>query len=183
MEDTTVRTHFALTQERLAAWLGVPRASLALAERGHQPLTATDGTQVARLVLAMQGLAYDGAGGSYPAPPPLAPPLPAAEPLQHRLGQCRYQAGNLRYALAQMRRRAAPYEARLAAAPALRAWPGAAARALEARWLDSFEEEAVEKLRIDCGPGPQKMLEARLAGLEHEAALLDALLATLPPAP
>jgi hypothetical protein len=54
--------------------------------------------------------------------------------------------------------------------------------AREAGWLALFEGEAVDGLRDDCGAGPQRLLVARLAGLEREAELLEELLATLPPA-
>ena len=184
MHDAGTRTYFGLTQERMASWLGVARASLALAERAHQALTAgaTPALQQARLVLAQLGYVYDGHGGRTLAPAPLPPPPAEREPLVRRLDTCQHQAGRLRHELADLRRRAAPYEARLAALPALRAWTGPVRDAKhEENWLALFEREAEQALRFDCGAGPQRLLEARIAGLDYEAELLAKTLATLPP--
>ncbi|MBC8085469.1 MAG: hypothetical protein H7Z21_19895, partial [Hymenobacter sp.] len=49
-------------------------------------------------------------------------------------------------------------------------------------WLALFEAEAVSGLSDECGAGPQRLLEARIAGLEREAELLAETLAGLPPA-
>ena len=46
----------------------------------------------------------------------------------------------------------------------------------EAGWLALFEGEAVDGLRDDCGPAPQRLLEARIAGLTREAELLEEML-------
>ena len=67
--------------------------------------------------------------------------------------------------------------------PTLRAWTGAVKNpAREAGWLALFEGEAVDGLRDDCGAGPQRLLEARLAGLLREAELLEELLPAALPA-
>ena len=176
------RTHFGLTQERLAAWLGINRTSLALFETGQRNLPLSVGFQYARLSLAAAGLVLREDGTPAPTPPPLPPPTPAASLFEDRLKHCRYQARNQRYALEQMRWRAIPYEARLAALPALRAWTGPTRHpAREESWLDLFESEAVKALSYDCGAGPQALPEAHIAGLEHEAARLEEMLPARPP--
>ncbi len=74
--------------------------------------------------------------------------------------------------------------ARLAAAPALRAYTDPLPNpARDAGWIALFEGEALDGLRARCGAGPQTLLAARLAGLEREAEVLEAWLATQLPAP
>ena len=174
-----IRLRLGLTQEMMAYWLGVGRSSVSLAERGHQPPTmgATTAIQSVRLSFAAAGQVYDGAGGHAPAPPALPAPAPDAGPVESRLAQCQHQLGNLRFALGQLRDRARPYEARLVAA-ALRAWlpPSPIGAEYEAIWLRQFEQEAQLMLER-YGVGPQKLLEARIAGLAHEVQLLEGLLA------
>ena len=178
MTVAALRTYFGLTQEMMASWLGVPRTSLALAERGHQSLTPTTGVQEARLSLAAQGLVYGDAGDSFPAPPALLPPPLDTKALAFRLQECRAKAQSVALQLAILRRRAAPYEARLAAAPALRAYPGPISSPEdEGIWLTHFEREALGQLRTTCGATAQWLLEGRLAGLEREAELLAEVLA------
>ncbi len=171
-----IRLRLGLTQERLAYWLGIGRSSVALAERGRQfpTMGTTPAVQSGRLYCAARGRVYDPAGGDTAAPPAQPAPGPAPGPVESRLAQCHHQLGNLRYALRQLRARAAPYEARLVAAPALRAWgpPSPIGAAREAIWLRQFEDEAQVELAA-CGAGPQLLLEARIAGLAHEVQLLE----------
>ena len=173
------RVHFGLTQEQLASWLGIPRSSIALAERGHQALPLHERWQRSlRLDLAALGLGLNPAGGPPVAAEPPPPPLPpVVQPLQSRLRECRYRILRLGQALEVLRRKAAPYEARLAALPTLRAWTGPDPEpAQAAAWLDRFEAEAVAALGYVCGIGPQRLLEARIAGFEREAEVLENLL-------
>ncbi len=180
----TTRALLGLTQEKLARWLGIPRASLALAETGRQPLPLGVWLQDARLDMARLGLVLDPAGTTSPAPPPLPLPSPDLAPLTQRLGQCRYQAWRLGHELAKLRRQAAGFEARYVALPALRAWTGPVEDpAREARWLDGFEQDAESALLYTCGAGPQRLLEARIAGLEREAELLEAMPGVVAPPP
>ncbi|RIY10818.1 hypothetical protein D0T11_09150 [Hymenobacter rubripertinctus] len=126
-----------------------------------------------RLAMTVQGLVYDGAGGSFPAPPALPEPPPDVQELDYRLRQCRVKMQGLELELATLHRRAAPYLARLAAAPALRAYPGPVANPEdEADWLTIFELGARRQLREKCGATARLLLEARLAGLRCEAELL-----------
>ncbi|GAA3930237.1 hypothetical protein [Hymenobacter algoricola] len=172
----SIRTQLGLTQERMADWLGMSRVSVTLAEQGHRSLPHSAALQEGRLSFARLGRVLDATGQTRPAPPPLPPPAPDPEPLLARLDYCQHHLRNLRYKLKLMQARAAPYEARLKALPALRAWTGPIRNpALEESWLALFEAEAVSTLLDDCGTGPQKLLTARIAGLEREAEVLGEL--------
>ena len=185
MDTLPHRTRLRLSQEMMADWLGVPRSSLALTERGYQSTTTAMGVQQTRLMLAVQGLVYDGAGGSFPAPLALPEPLPDAKELEYRLRQCRAKIQHLELQLTILHRRADPYLARLAAVPALRAYPGPVANPEdEADWLTIFELEARKQLREKCGATARLLLEARLAGLQREAEVLaEALTSSTAPEP
>ncbi|GAA4384576.1 hypothetical protein [Hymenobacter koreensis] len=173
MHTPALRTLFGLSQNMLAEWLGVARSSLALTERGYQSTTAMPGTQALRLQLAAKGLVYDGAGGSFPAPPALPEPLPNPEELAYRLQQCQTKIQGLKLQLDILHRRAAPCAARLVAAPALRAYPGPVENPQdEADWISLFEQQARRQLRSTCGATARRLLEARLAGLQREAEVL-----------
>ncbi|MCB2379150.1 hypothetical protein LGH70_16230 [Hymenobacter sp. BT635] len=168
------RAMFGLTQELMASWLGVPRASLALAERNHQYLKSDLSTSVQglRLYLAGEGKVLD-MSGVHATVPPLSPPAPEPKPLERRLRDCQYQLLRLRRDLEAMQKKAAQLERRLVALPALRAWAGEVKNpAREENWLALFEGEAVSGLLYDCGAGPQKLLETRIAGLERELCYL-----------
>jgi len=172
MDTRTLRALFRLSQDMLADWLGMARSSLALTERGYQS-TPTNIVQQARLELAARGLVYDGAGGTFPAPPALPEPPLDREELEYRLLQCQTKIQGLELQLEILDRRAKPCKARLAAAPALRAYPGPVASPEdEQNWLTIFEQEARKQLRTTCSPTTRRLLEVRLAGLRCEAALL-----------
>ena len=178
-----LRDKFGLTQERLAAWLGVNRGTIAMSESGQRSLPTNQWLLDARLEMATLGLVLNPGQETGPALPPLPTPPVELQPLTYRLAEIRYQVLRLRRELEGMRKRAVQFEARLAAVPALRAYPGPVKNPTrEAGWLALFEGEAVDGLRDDCGTGPQRLLEARIAGLEQEAKLLEEALATLPPA-
>ncbi|RTQ48183.1 hypothetical protein EJV47_17285 [Hymenobacter gummosus] len=140
----------------------------------------------ARLALAVQGLVPDPEGATVPqpAPPPLLTPPVDARPLAQRLRYCRHHALRLRREQEAMQAKARHYELRLKVIPALRAWAGPVANpAQEEKWLTQVEQEARNALQHDCGLGPQRVLEARIAGLEREAELLAQTLAELPEEP
>lgn len=184
MDDLT-RKRLGLSQELLASWLGVTRAVLAQVETGRRSLPLGKMLQDLRLDLAAQGLVLSPPGAPDPAPQPAPPPLPVPAPprppLQDRLAYCRYHIGRLRYELGQLQTKAARHEARLKALPALRAYRGPVPNpAREENWLALIEGEAVYALQHDCGAGPQRLLEARIAGLEREAELLETALTELP---
>lgn len=175
-----LRDLFGLTQERLASWLGVSRGTLAMSEGSSgRGMPGANWQNRLRLLWAAQGKVFDPATPAVqaPAPPPLPAPPVVAEPLARRQGDIRYETLLLTRRLAQMRGRAAQFEARLAALPALRAYAGPVANpARDAGWLALFEGEAVDALRGHCGAGPQRLLVARLAGLARELELLEELL-------
>ena len=178
-----LREQFALTQERLANWLGINRTTLALVETGQRTMPLGTAVQDVRLTLAGMGLILEHEGATSPAPPPLPPPPLDKDTLEQRLDYCRHHARNLRFELEGMRRRAVPYQNRLAALPALRSWNGPRKKPeLEESWLAVFESEANTALGYQCGAGPQRLLEARIAGLEREAELLEEALAGIAPA-
>jgi len=178
---SSLRDQFGLTQERLAAWLGVNRGTVAMAEGGQRNLPAGRWLLDARIELAALGLMFTPGEPTVPAPPPLPTPPVERQPLASRLAEARWQALRLRRELEMMRKRAAQFAARLAALPALRAWTGPVKNpGREAGWLALFEGEAVDGLRDDCGAGPQRLLEARIAGLALEVAMLEETLAGLP---
>ena len=175
-----LRDKFGLTQERLASWLGVGRGAVAMAESGLRTLPLGAGVQEARLALALLGKVYaPGApDGALPAPPPLPAPAPEMEQLAWRAYECREFARRARRQLEALRGQAAQLEAQLAALPALRAYAGPVPGSTrETGWLALLEGEAEDGLRSQCGRGAQRLLEARLAGLEREAELLEELLA------
>ncbi|WP_046246156.1 helix-turn-helix domain-containing protein [Hymenobacter terrenus] len=181
---SSLRDQFGLTQERLASWLGVNRTTVAMAESGRRNQPTSRWLLDARIELAALELVFNPGGETMPAPPPVPTPPVQRLPLDHRLVETRYQILRLQRELKSMRKRAAQFEARLRAVPALRAWTGPVRNpAREAGWLALFEEEAVDGLRDDCGAGQQLLLEARIAGLEHETGLLAAAVANLPAQP
>lgn len=182
-----IRKFFGLTQQQFALWLGQARSSIAESETGRRLPSMREGywERSRRLTLAASGKALEPlTGDSIPGLPPLPPLPPEPTPLQDQVRKCRHRIRNLQYDLADMQEKAKPYEARRAALPTLLAWTGpdpSPERA--AAWLDLFEKEAEVELLYTCGIGPQRLLQARIAGLEREAELLEELLATLPPAP
>ena len=179
----TIRTQFGITQERMADWLGMSRVSVTLAEQGQRSLPHSAALQEGRLTFARLGRVLDASGQTQPAPPPLPAPAPDPQPLLARLDYCQHHLRNLRYRLKLMQARAVPFEARLKALPALRAWTGPIRDpALEESWLALFEGEAQSGLLYDCGAGPQKLLAARIAGLEREAQVLGELVGEDSPA-
>jgi DNA-binding XRE family transcriptional regulator len=181
-----LRDKFGLTQERLASWLGVGRGALAMSESGQRTLPINSGVQEARLVLASLGRVYNptAPAEAQPAPPPLPTPAPELDEVAWRARECRVLAMRTQRQLDALRTQATQLEARLAALPALRAYPGPVANPTrETGWLALLEGEAEDGLRTHCGRGAQRLLEARLAGLEREAELLEALLAEAPLTP
>jgi hypothetical protein len=177
-----LREKFGLTQERLASWLGTKRGVVAMAEGGQRSLPSGAAVQEARLVLASLGkvLTPGAPDNALPAPPPLPTPRPELSEVAWRAQECRVLAQRTQRQLATLRQQATQLEARLAALPALRAYAGPVPNpAREAGWLALLQGEAEDGLRTQCGPAAQRLLEARLAGLEREAELLEELVAEL----
>ena len=179
----SLRDLLGLSQQRLASWLHIDRTALAHAEANRRGLPLGKEMQDTRLSLAAHGKVFDPATNVVSAVPPLPAPTPPRQPLETRLRYCQHHVGRLRYELEELQKKAAPYEARLVAVPALRAYAGPVpASAREANWIDLFELEATHALKYACGAGPQRLLAAHLAGLEREVEELAAALAEEPPA-
>ncbi len=179
----SIRKKLGLSQQSLADWFGIDRTTLAQAESGRRPLPYV-GQADSRLRLAAQGQVLNLDGAPLQTLPPLPPPPIDAKPLERRLRECRYHLLRLDLALDKMRGKAACYEARLVAAPALRAWTGPVQDPeMETPWLHVFEGKALRCLRTECGAGPQALLTAQIAGWEREAALLQETLDGLAPTP
>lgn len=182
--SSSLRDKFGLTQERLASWLGVNRGTVAMSETSQRSLPTSQWFLDTRLELAALGLSFSLDQPIGPAPPPIPTPPVERKPLTRRVAEARWKAVLLRRELEGMQKRAAQFEARLAAIPALRAYTGPVKNpAREAGWLALFEGEAIDGLRDDCGAGPQALLAGRLAGLQAEIGVLEALLGPAPPAP
>ncbi|WP_345073341.1 hypothetical protein [Hymenobacter fastidiosus] len=178
MENRKLREHFGLTQAMMADWLGVARSTLALAEQGYPSDPSETGVQNARLTLAVRGLVYDGAGGDFAAPTGRPAPAPDRAEPGFRPRQCQHKIQDLEQQLAILHQRAALYVARLAAVPALRAYPGPVVNPEDEHdGLTIFELEAHRQLREKCGATTRLLLEARLAGVQREAGLLAQALA------
>ncbi|MBO2008446.1 hypothetical protein [Hymenobacter negativus] len=180
----SLRAHFALTQQRLAEWLGVHRVVVAQAEAGLRDLPLgrhlRQGVQHLRFTLATVGQMLRGSGIIEPAPAPLPAPPVNTKALRRRIAACRMQAARLASERPAMQARATAYVNRLAALPALRGYTDPVPDPVqEARWLSLFELEASVGLHDECGPGPQALATARQAGLEREAEVLENLLAGL----
>jgi hypothetical protein len=87
----------------------------------------------------------------------------------------RYRIGQLTYALEDLRAAAAPYEARYRVVPILRAYTTPLRDAeREATWITNRLLDAEDALLRTCGAGPQRLLAARIAGLQAELAALEA---------
>ncbi|GAA4025953.1 hypothetical protein GCM10022409_07450 [Hymenobacter glaciei] len=84
-----IRQSLGLTQDRLAAWLGLRRGTLAMSETELRGLPLGMGLPLARLELALLAQVLLPDGQAEPAPPPLPPPPPDPAPLRRRLAECR----------------------------------------------------------------------------------------------
>lgn len=158
-----LRRCYGLTQQSLAEWLGIPRGSVNMAERGLRALPGAATINFSRLTLASM------------VPPSPAPAAPDADRLRRRQAECQLAAARLRTELADMQTRFAQCQVRLRALPMLRAGDQTAPRAgLERAWLNILELEA--QLDLDaCDATAQALLTARISALDHEAATLEQL--------
>ena len=178
----SLRETFGLTQDRLAAWLGVGRVAVAQSEGGQRGLPLNAGMQQVRLMMASLGKTFDLAPAAGVPPPPSPPPTPEPPPSVRRVDlqaqRCRLAVYRGQQQGQVLQVQAAQWRARLAATPLLRAYTGPVNNlAREAGWLALFEGEALDGLRDRCGPDAQVLLDARVAGLAREAEVLEAWLA------
>jgi DNA-binding XRE family transcriptional regulator len=175
---TATRAYFGLSQREAAHLLGTTQTSINYAEMGRFPLAYLPALRLRALhalVLAA----------------PVGPPPPAPEEADDlglalsRLADCRYAAARLDYRLAGLPARAAPARQRLAAAatvPAALA-PADATDPLPASHLGTQRaqwalllSQARQELLGTSGRAPTLLAQARLAGLQAEAAVLAAAL-------
>ena len=182
-----VRACFGIGQVPLAAYLGVSRSLLSMADGNRRELPTAALLRLEPLARALPAPWSDGP----PDPPPLPepsllpaprlpdPPAPAA--LRERLAAAEDALRRATRALAAAERPAAQARRLLAVLPALAAaLPAADARAH--RQLPYLEAEARDRL----GPGPaavRALLLARGVALRTEVAWLRAWLEALPAAP
>lgn len=158
-----VRSCLGLTQQQLAAALGVSRERVGQEEAGLRPLPLHALPRLAALATCLSAA---------PAPP-LPPPDAAA--LRQRQHQLLAEAARLRQRLAAAETRAAQAQARLALLPTLEAAPPVAAPAVGPAWVRVLALEA-ETTLAECGPTARALLGLRLGAVAQELAALDVLL-------
>jgi transcriptional regulator with XRE-family HTH domain len=176
---TIIRTHFGLSQREAAHLLGTTQAHINHAEVGRRRLPYAAGLRLR----ALHALALMAPAGPPPPGPEEADDLGQAI---GRLADCRYAAARLVHRLREvLPARAAPARQRLAAAAALPAalapadatdpLPPDRLGAQRAQWA-LLLSEARQELLGTSGRAPTLLAEARLAGLQAEAAVLAAAL-------
>ena len=186
-----VRDYFALTQQELAAWLGVSEAQAGHLDTGRRGLSPAVAEALAPLVAALPPPTAPAAGAlrlasvAGAAPPALAPP--EAAPLAARLDYCRHHAARLRRQLRPLLAQATVAARWAAALPALRAAlppdPGPAAAPDPATawpaWLAWHRHRWLAQRPTALPPAASAryhLLRLRAEALEAEAAALAALL-------
>lgn len=159
-----IRVGLGLTQAQIAQVLGVSRQFVTQIEAGQRVLPPAAGIVLAWLT---QALPPPGP----PAPPgPLAPAAEAA-PLQARAAAVAYELQQLLRRLARGQARAGRAADWLRAAPLLLATLPTEAEGPRL-WVAATTAEAEEALEGEGSPARHRLLAARLAGLQAEAAAL-----------
>jgi DNA-binding XRE family transcriptional regulator len=196
LDDTAaaaVRAHFGLSQQELAAWLGVSEAQAGHLETGRRGLGHATAEALAPLLrqLPVPGPAAGSAlrlASAAPAPPVLALAPPEAAPLAARLDYCQHHARQRRRQLRPLEAQAATAARWAAALPALRAAlppdPGSAAEPNPATdwpaWLSWYRHRWLSSRPTALPPGLSAryhLLRLQAEALEAEAGALAALLA------
>jgi transcriptional regulator with XRE-family HTH domain len=194
--------YLGLTQVDLAGYLGVSRDQLTGYVADRQSLPMVPNLYLVQLYskvppAVLSDPAYR-ARRLWPADPPLLlaevldPAAPGGElqagPLHLRMLECQLQAHRVRLEIARVSRRLAQALARQQVLPALRADPGFPAELRDdaretrrQRWLDWLEQDTAYYLQ-EYDRTAQALRVLRAESLETEAARLQALLDTLPPA-
>jgi len=166
-----IRAGLGLTQAQLAGVLGVSRPLITQIEAGHRTLPAAAGEVLAWLV---QGLP--------PAiPPALLPPSALAPtdpaPLRARAAAVAYELGRLSQQLDRGQARARRALDWLRAVPKLLAMLPTTGSEGPRLWVAAMTAEAEAALEGEGSAARHRLLEARLAGLRAEAAVLAGQLA------
>lgn len=194
--------YLGLTQLDLAGYLGVSRDQLAGYASARRSLPSLPHLYLLHLSSKVPSAVLNDeahrAQRVWPAEPPLllaqvldptAPGEPLrARPLRLRMLECQLQAHRLRLDAARASRSLAQALARQQVLPTLRTAPDLPAAlhddardARRHRWLDSLTEETTYQLQA-YDRTAQALRVLRAEALETEAARLQALLGTLPPA-
>jgi transcriptional regulator with XRE-family HTH domain len=122
---TDVRQYFGLSQQDLAAWLGVTQTQASHLETGRRSLNPATAEALAPLVAHLPAPGAAAMASALrlasAATPALALGQPEAAPLLARLDYCQHHARRLRRALAPLEAQAATAARWAAALPALRA--------------------------------------------------------------
>jgi len=156
-----MRQQLGLTQAQLAGALGLSRQFITQVEAGQRVLPGVAGLGIGWLGEGMRLATL--------VEPPALPTDPA--PLQARAAAIAYEILQLTRRLARGRARADRATAWLRAAPALlAALPPQARR--QQLWLAATSTEAEAALEGEGSPALHRLLAARLAGLQAEAAAL-----------
>lgn len=182
-----VRAYFGLTQDNLALFLGIPRASLSLAELDRWSLPHQADVRMRPFLQQVWDAQQDASAPVAAAPaPPAAPPAPDVQKeLLWRQRVCQYEAGQLRRKLTVQQTKLAQAERCLLVVPALRAAVADTLTdpdSLESHWLKWFEGQARTTINKH-NAGATALLELRIAVLEFEAAQAGQRAGALPAAP
>ncbi|MCB2409574.1 helix-turn-helix transcriptional regulator [Hymenobacter lucidus] len=164
-----IRAGLGLTQQQLAGALGVSRHLVTKIEAGQRVLPPSGGIILSWLAQAL---------------PPPGPPAPldlltAAEaaPLRARAAAVAYEIRQLTRRLERGQARASRATDWLRAAPKLLASLPAEEAVRHRLWLGATTAEAEAALEGEGSPALHRLLAARLAGLQAEAAALAGYLA------
>jgi transcriptional regulator with XRE-family HTH domain len=182
---TATRAHFGLSQRKAANLLGTTQTRVNNAEAGRRPLPYAASLRLR----ALHGLVRAAPAGPPPPPPDEEVDLGMAS---GRLADCRYAAARLAYRLIEvLPTRAAPARQRLAAHTAMPAalapadttdpLPPNRLGAQHAQWA-LLLSQARQELLNTSGRASILLVQARLAGLRAEAAVLAAALEAEEPA-
>jgi transcriptional regulator with XRE-family HTH domain len=176
-----IRTHFGLSQDELAQYLGIDRSLLTHIEADRRPLPMVATWRMLPLLSLMPP--PHGSGPAHLPPDPAESTAKTLHGLQSRLEVCRAEAQKLTLAMAQQlprlqaarQRRTLP--ARLAVLPPRAPLPGLPNEPSmpNLAWAARMAENAVPDL-TRFGVPARALSEARLAGLQAEIAHLEAAL-------
>jgi DNA-binding transcriptional regulator YiaG len=187
-----VREHFGLSQQEIAAWLGIVQAQASHLETGRRALSPEAAAALAPLVAQLPAPGAAPAAGALrlasAAAPRLALAPPEAAPLVARLDYCQHHARRLRRALRPLEAQAAVAARWAAALPALRAalppdpgpWAEPDPTTVWPAWLDWYRHRWLSRRPLALAPARSAryhLLRLQAEALEAEAVALAALLA------
>jgi hypothetical protein len=180
-----LRAYYGLTQQDLAAFLGVSRATVSLEET--PPLSGgmrfLPIGSASKLLPFWQGLPAPEGLAPLPTAPPQADALAGGSTLRQALlrrqADCAYETQRLQRTQQRAQTLLAQARLRLQTLPALlAAAPTGAAGNRQRQWLDYFEQDARATLTDGQAATERVLRELRLEVLAHEAVLLAQRLAS-----